>query len=357
MQGFSKVAIAVVALAAILILGMMYDASFMTAVGMVGDSRPIVQLQSGKVISETFADGTVSGVDAMKIRYPPWFFDGSARVRGGEYDISQVAGEGLYVGVSDPNPLDNTWSGIFVMSPNDYSSVYHVTIHLPPQPVSYDPADYANLGMYVQTDTSTGRINYVACIVDMRPDRLVFRAESGLGNADSVTSWNVLWEREVGLDQTEMDCTLITNGDNHMAVIINGERVFESHSLNLQMPRPFNAYLETQVTGIPQVVYGRFTDYYSTFSSEIRVIRLEPGQQASLGNVTAFADSTGTARLDVSSLPQPYSGTLTVYSQRGDSLLAKDNFMGGDLYSYGPVNWIERASYQNKADGGGKILQ
>lgn len=332
MQGVSKVAIVAIAMAALFILAVMYDATVMTALGMTGNSKPIVQLQSGRVISETFADETVNGIDAMKSKYPPWFFDGSARVRGGQYDVSQVAGEGMYVGVSDPNSYDNIWSGIFAMSPNDYSSLYHVTIHVPPLPVSYDPADYANLGMYVQTDTTTGRINYVACIIDMRPDRLIFRAESGLGNGDSVTSWNILWEREMGLDQEQMDCTLITNGDNHMAVIINGERVFESDDLNLQMPRPFNAYLETQVTGIPEIVYGRFSNYYSTFTSEIRVIKLNPGQQVSLGNVTAVADGAGIAHLDVSSLPQPYSGKLTVYSQRGDSVLVKDNFMGGDLY-------------------------
>ena len=356
MQSLSKIAIAVVAAAGVFIVVMMYDGSVMTALGMVGDNPQIVQLQSGMVMSETFADTTIRGVDAMKKKYPSWFFDGSARVRGGQYDISQVADQGLYVGVSDPNTFDGTWSGIFAMSPNDYSSVYHVKIHLPAQPVSNDPADYASLGMYVQTDTSTGRINYIACIIDMRPDRLIFRAESGLGDADSVTSRNIHWEREMSIDEEEMDCTLVTNGDNHMAVIINGERVFESYDLNLQMPRPFNAYLETQVTGIPEMVYGRFTDYYSTFLPEIRVIKLAPGQQVSLGNVTAFADASGTAHLDVSSLPQPHSGTLIAYNERGDSVLVKDNFMGGDLYTYGPVNWIEKASYQNKADRGGKIL-
>lgn len=356
MEGVSKLAIGSIAFAVLLILVMMYNATVMTALGLVGDSKPIMHLQNGKVMSEAFADMTVNGIDSMKDKYPSWFFDGSARVRGGQYDVSQVAGEGLYVGVNDPNPDDAIWSGIFAMSPNDYSSLYHVTIELPPLPVSYDPADYANLGMYVQTDTATGRINYIACIIDMRPDRLIYRVESGLGNDDSVTSRKVHWEKEMDLDQQEMDCTLITNGDKHMTAIINGERVFESFGLDLQMPRPFNAYLETQVTGIPEMVYGKFTNYYSAFTSEIRIVKLEPGQFVSLGNVTAIADSEGIARLDTATLSQPYSGELKIYAQRGDSVLVKNDFMAGDVYSYGPVDWIEKAAFQNKADSGGRIV-
>lgn len=355
MDGLGRAAIASGAVATLLILVVIYDATVMTALGIVGDNRAIEQLQKGGVVSEAFTDAGVGGIDAMKLQYPQWFFDGSATVRGGEYDISQVKGEGLYVGVGDPDPADETWSGIFAMTPNDYSSLYHVTMQVPAFPVSGDPADYANIGMYVQTDTATGKINYIACIVDIRPDRLFYRVESGLGNDVSVTSWTIHWEKEVSADQREMDCTLYTNGDNHMAAIINGERVFESYALDLQMPRPFNAYLETQVSGIPDVVYGRFSDYYSTFASEIRVIKLAPGQVVSLDGVIAVADSAGIARLDVLDLPQPYSGKLTVHGERADSVLARDDFTGGDLYSYGPVDWIEKISYTNRADGGGRI--
>lgn len=355
MESIGKAAIGATAAAATLILAVMYDATVMTALGVVGDNRPIERLEHGRVMSETFLVGDVEGINAIRQEYPRWFFDGSVMVRGGQYDISQKNGGGLYVGVSDPDTGDDTWSGIFAMTPNDYSSVYHVTMQVPELPVSEDPDDYASIGMYVQTDTVTGRINYIACIVDIRPDKLYYRVESGLGNADSVTSWTVHWQKEVSVDEGTMDCTLLTNGDNHMAAVINGERVFESHGLDLQMPRPFNAYLETQVFGIPDVVYGRFYDYYSTFSSEIRVIKLSPGQVVSLGNVTAIADSKGVARLDVFGLPQPYSGTLTVHGKQADSTLSKGDFVGGDLYSYGAIDRIERLNYTNRADGGGRL--
>lgn len=355
-EGLSKIAVASIAVAVFLILAVMYDATLLTALGMVGDGRSIEQLQSGNAISEQFSDKNISGIDNMKHAYPQWFLDGSATVRGGQIDISQVKGKGLFVGVSDPRPDDDVWSGIFVMSPNDYSSLYHVKVTVPSQDVKQQPPQYENLGMYVQTDVTTGRINYVGCIIDILPDKLVLAVESGLGNDALVTSRTVLWQKDVSLDQTTMDCTLVTNGDNYFAAIVNGERVFESHNLNLQMPRPFNSYLETQNKGIPNLVYGKFTDYYSNFSGEIRVIKMAPGQKASIGDVSAFADSSGVAHLDVSGLKQPFSGKLTVYGAHANSVLAKDDFVGGDLYSYGPIDWIEESRYRNVADKGGTIV-
>lgn len=354
MEGIGKAAIGAGAAAVLMILIVMYDATVMTALGMIGDNRPIERLEKGGVLSEPFTDGDIDGISAMRQEYPGWFFDGSVTVRGGDYDVSQVDGEGLYVGVADPDPGDGTWSGLFAMTPNDYSSVYHVTMQVPELPASRDPADHANIGMYIQTDTSTGRINYISCTVDIRPDRLIYRIESGLGNDDSVTSRTIHWEKEAGMDEGTMDCTLSTDGDNHMAAIINGERVFESYAMDLQMPRPFNAYLETQVSGIPEIVEGRFYDYYSAFSSEIRVIKLAPGQIVSLGNVTAIANAKGIAHLDVFHLPQPYKGMLTVHGQSADSSLS-GSFVAGDLYSYGPIDRIERMNYGNKADSGGTI--
>jgi hypothetical protein len=74
-----------------------------------------------------------------------------------------------------------------------------------------------------------------------------------------------------------------------------------------------------------------------------------------LGNVTAAADSKGVARLDTFGLPQPYSGTLTVHGQQADSTLTRGDFIGGDLYSYGAIDRIEKLSYANRADSGGRL--
>jgi hypothetical protein len=352
----TKVAVVIVAGAAVAMVALMYNATVMEALGMSGEDRPIVQLKRGGVLHAGFEDRDISGIDGMRQAYPSWFFDGSARVRGGDYQLSQVQGRGLFVGVSDPNPADDVWSGMFAMTPNDHASLHHVIITVPPVPeITQRPSNYMNLGMYVQTDTITDRINYVACTVDIRPDSLILRAESGLGNGTVVTSRTVHWEKAVKLDQRVMECTLVTNGDNYFRAIVNGENVFESEALDLQMPKPFNAYLETQVKGLQRVVYGQFTDYYSAFSHDIEVIKLKPGQAVSLGNVTAAAGPDGIARLDVSSLRQPYSGTLVAHGDTADAVLEKNDFAGGDIYSYGQIDWIEKSKYYGTNDKGGTI--
>lgn len=108
--------------------------------------------------------------------------------------------------------------------------------------------------------------------------------------------------------------------------------------------------------GIPGIVYGKFSDYYSAFSGELRVIKLSPGQKVTLGGVIAAADNSGMARLDTSFLRQPYPRSLVVRGGHADSVLAEDDFVGRDLYSYGPINRIEQSKYKNVADRGETIV-
>lgn len=336
---------------------LMYNASMMQALGMMGDDRPLVHLKKGAVTHAGFDDRDITSISGMRASYPSWSFAGSALVRGGQYDVQQVRGQGLVVGVSDPDPSDRVWSGMFAMTPHDYSSLYHVEIAAPRVPeIAADPGNYMNLGMYVQTDTATDRINYVACTMDIRPDHLVLRAESGLGNGTVVTSRTVHWEKAVGLDYDTMDCTLVTNGDNYFRAIIGGQTVFESDKLDLQMPKPFNAYLETQVLGITRVVHGQFTGYYSVHSPYVEVVKLRPGQQVSLGPVSATAGPDGTTRLDVAGLPQPYPGRLVVHGASSDASLVSQ-FVGGDVYSYGPIDWAEESKYYGNMRKGGTIKE
>lgn len=44
-------------------------------------------LYNAPVIYAPFTTKSVSGINAMKQEYPLWFFDGSATVRDGMYDI------------------------------------------------------------------------------------------------------------------------------------------------------------------------------------------------------------------------------------------------------------------------------
>ena len=137
--------------------------------------------------------------------------------------------------MSDPNINDDVWSGIFAMSYNNYSSLYHVSVTVPSVAVK-KPADYASLDMYIQTDIPTGMIKYIGCTADIWPNGLILQVKSGLGNNALVTCRTVHREKSMSLDQRTMDCTLVTNGDNYFSETINGEGVFVSDKLNLHMP-------------------------------------------------------------------------------------------------------------------------
>lgn len=198
---------------------LMYNTTVMEALGIMGEDRPIVQLKKGNALYASFEDRAIVGIDGMKRAYPSWLFYGSARVRGGQYELGQIDGRRLFVGVSDPDPAEDVWSGMFAMTPNDDASLHHVTIGVQAEPeIAMRPSNYMNLGIYVQTDTITDRINYVACTVDILPDSLILRAESGLGNVTAVAG--PYWAARLDISGLRQPYSgrLIAHGDAQNAV-------------------------------------------------------------------------------------------------------------------------------------------
>lgn len=121
MLDFEERGIAFITFAAFIAVGTLviaatfaYDIKY--ALGL--DAPKLVLKQAGGLYA-AFNGTTIETIEGMRQEYPSWFFDGSAAVRGGEYTIYQLDNNseadgvgGLYVGVSDPNVNDSTWSGI-----------------------------------------------------------------------------------------------------------------------------------------------------------------------------------------------------------------------------------------------------
>lgn len=229
------------------------------------------------------------------------------------------------------------------MSPPDYASVYHSRMSVPLD-ANYTNDAYMNIGMYVQTDPVTPAINYVDCTMDIREDVIIRRVESGLGTGTVVTNRTVYWEETVPLTQNEMDCVLATNGDDYFKAIIDGETVFEGYGLDLRMPRPFNAYLETQVYRYPEMMIGIFQEYWSAKSQQVTATGLTPYTTATLGNLTATVDRTGTAVFDISDQStMPYHvATLTATTAGGKETSLTTSFLAGDVYGYENLARLQR---------------
>src|SRR5438132_1662330 len=114
---------------------------------------------------------------------------------------------------------------------------------------------------------------------------LITKVQSGLLAQDSLTTGNTAyWYFYVDAVLTgaplTRDCTIITNGSNLMKVYLDGRLVYSSSTLNLQMPSPFNSYLEVQSTYAGGMLHASYNDYYATVSDAVRVQNAPPGDTA-----------------------------------------------------------------------------
>ncbi|MDE2589394.1 MAG: hypothetical protein KGL95_06990, partial [Patescibacteria group bacterium] len=138
------------------------------------------------------------------------------------------------------------------------------------------------------------------------------------------------------------DCTMITNGQNFLQVYLDGDLVVNRTNLNLQMPEPFNAYLEPQTSYAGQLLNGTFTNYYSTANGNVTVNNLPINAARvdiddSSGNVLATGKAlAGSAILDVGRYDFPFAGTIKVYDSNNALITSTPgavSIYGGDVYS------------------------
>jgi hypothetical protein len=312
------------------------------------NARIIHKEKSGLFFSDSLKDDNQTMVQISQESDDMWVFAGSALSRGSPVDYYQVQGKGLYVGVENAGVVDE-WAGIFAMTDDDYAMLYHTVITVPDDSISTN--QNFNVGMYIQTDVLYGVINYVGCVVNLTPRGPIWAVESGLGNATQVTERNVLW-RDVGTNQTtSRDCTIVTNGQNHLAVYFDSELVYSNEELDLKMPRPFNAYLETQVINSDSKVYGLFSDYYSTLNEKIKVVKAPPGGIVQLlGDSdkvlqTATATDNGIAIFNVGQYHYPLSARIVVLDDDRKIVAYTPDpiqIFGGDVYAADTLGPFDR---------------
>src|SRR5438132_986910 len=114
------------------------------------------------------------------------------------------------------------------------------------------------------------------------------------------------------------DCTIITNGQNLLKVYLDGQVVYSSTSLNLQMPSPFDSYLEVESTYTGGMLFGIYNDYYATTTYGVQVQSAPAGDTAEIVDssnsvlASATVGSGGTAVLDDGQYPLPIVGNRRV---------------------------------------------
>jgi hypothetical protein len=319
------------------------------------------KVKSGLFISDSLKNGNLTREQLFEFNQKynhVWTLYGSAVARKAPVAISENTAEGLSLGIKAA--VKGNWAGYFAMTRDDYASLFHAVMTIPAHSLAVAPSytgpkdERFSVGLYVQTSIIYGNINYVGCVGESGPDGRKWRVETGTGNTTQVTQEHDLPVTVLGKSEPlTRDCTIITNGDNYLRVYLDNRLVFASDKLNLQMPRPFNSYLEVQTTYSDKNLYGKFKDYYSTGDENVEVINAPVGGSvkiigtASSSKVLAYApiDQRGIANLNIGQNHFPLTGQIRVFNSTNHmvtSSASNSALFGGDIYSAAPVSLLER---------------
>jgi hypothetical protein len=261
-----------------------------------------------------------------------WSFSGDAPAEGAPYNFYENSG-GLHIGVQALNT--STYAGFFAVSPDTSFVLAHVQVTAP---VTTVPEGIFESGVYLQT--TNGNVNYVTCTSSTSPSGTIWELVWATGNVNGATSFKTLWSSGTGLALTQ-NCTIITNGNNYLKLYLNGKLVYSSSSLNLQIPAPFQIYLEPETTDAGQELYGSFLNYYLASGEYVTVNNL-PANAARVelinnGHVLARATkSGGSARIEVGNFYFPITSEIEAFSSTGAVVASTHtavSIYGGDVYS------------------------
>ncbi len=293
----------------------------------------INQVKSGLIVSDSLTNETKTQQQlANSSRY--WGFGGDAPAFGAQYDFFKNP-QGLHVGARAK--ANETWAGYFAVSPNTNGTLFHSVITTPLRSLPYE---YFENGMYIQT--SQPFVNYITCFSATSQYGTVWAIVSTIGNATQANQFKVLYVNDSQNQPLTRDCTIITNGNNYLKAYLDGTMVYSNSTMNLQMPGPFNTYLEPQTTYPGQLLNGTYTNYYATTSEIIKITNLPSSTvRADLvsnsGNILASVPvSNGTASLDVGKYDFPLAGTIKTYDSSNaltSTSPSMTNIYGGDVYS------------------------
>jgi hypothetical protein len=238
---------------------------------------------------------------------------------------------GLQVGVR----AHTGWAGWFAVTLHAAGPgvVWHVQMSRPRRPLSVGRGE-AVFAVQTATTQHTGAINYVvvsALSMHGEGEWLVGYAHGVVADADT----EVLWRSPLRADAASSEpVTIRTDGRRRLVVWLGNRLVYSSDRLGLDIPPPFQAYLEVQGQGTAYT--ATFQDFWVTDTGPVTVTGAPPGTGLQLSNggsaVAAIAGRDGAATL---SPPLPTlvgTATLTVVDKSGSRHVTGVPYAGGDIW-------------------------
>jgi hypothetical protein len=302
----------------------------------------IDKLKSGLDVFDSLNNGKLSRISIDQVLskgVPGWYFYGSA------FSVktpitSHERRDGLLLGLKAAN--EGQWVSYYAMSPETNATVFHAIITSP-----YKLTNYGTLqiGLYVQTSTRYGHVNYVSCGSAVSPSGIFWGAVETLGNYSQATKYTTLWADKSSNQPLSRDCKIVTNGNNFLEIYVDNNLVYSNDKLNLQMPTPFNSYLELTTPSSDTMRYGLFNNYYSVHDVNLKLINAPVGGYVKIiGKSNELLASTpindsGVAELNIIKHSFPLNGIIRVYDSTNKIVASTPNtvsIFGGDVYGLTP---------------------
>lgn len=295
------------------------------------------KLVSGLVAFDPLNNATLTKVQ-LKNDTQYWRYGGSAVnvfEPDAPFDFFQNS-TGRYVGVQSPS--DGLYAGFFGVTPQTQATLFHSVITTPVRTI---PNNFFQNGLYVQT--WDGRINYVTCVSITGTSGTTWHVIRTFGNFTQATQFEVLWSDLSTNQPLTRDCTIITNGNNYLKVYLGGVKVYENHSIDLQMPSPFLYFIEPQNSHSGSMLYGAYRDYYATKGEALTVsnlpssaseVQLVDNTNATIGVALVNATSRS-ANIDIGKFHFPILANIRVVNANGTEIISSNGLQeiyGGDVY-------------------------
>ena len=305
----------------------------------------ITQVSSGLVSSDSLTTGNTAS----------WTSGGDAASQpGAKYTYSEDS-QGLHIGVEPAT--SGTWAGYFALSSATNAYLAHATVTLAYSTV---PDNGFNTGIYVQT-ANNDFIDYIGCLAVAVPQGNYWTVVQSYGVVVGSQAINTLYQSPMNTLPLTQDCTIITNGNNYLKVYIGGNAVVDRNNMTLNIPPPFQTYLEPQSSTASSMLTGTYTDYYATASEGVKVNNAPAGDTAEIvssSNVvlaSALVAANGSATMPVGKYSLPLTANVEVLDSSNNVVATTPSpvpVWGGDVYAVASSTTSSSTSTQSSSSSG-----
>lgn len=232
---------------------------------------------------------------------------------------------------------NGTYTGFYAISPASNAELFHARIT---STYTSIPGGFLQIGLYVRA--ASGNTNYIACASVSSEAGTHWEIIHGTGNTVEATNFDYLWIDNATAQPSSADCTIVTNGNNYLAVYLDGSLVYQNSALSLGISAPVEAYLGVESSYPGEYFSGSWTNFYSALSNSVEALYL-PSQAVNMSlispNGTLLASApvvNGTGAVNVAQYNLPVTAYIKAYDSNGNEVATTPTpvkIMGGNIYS------------------------